>query len=259
MTPKDPTDLRIDRALHTLRDAQPSAGFERRLFNSVEARAAAPRRPQHWLSYLNEIGLAAAATLAVLAVAALLFLHRHPAPQLGSGTIAPREHAVEHAPLPQDTAAAHWNHGSTSKSPVLSTGPRASIKSLEASEAACSSIPRKTGCPLHDDSPPVATAGVTPARTPTAPSAASSKPTPDEAALLADLHAPSHPAPPLPLSPEERALQTMLRRRNGANLTALAALSDLNPSFRSAHDAAESADFHTFFNPPLPPQPGDSE
>jgi hypothetical protein len=80
--------------------------------------------------------------------------------------------------------------------------------------------------------------------------------TPSEATLLADLHAPSHPAPPLPLTPQEKALLRMLRRGNAIEL---ASLSELDPTVCSARDAADAADFHAFFNPPVPTQPGDTE
>jgi hypothetical protein len=79
-----------------------------------------------------------------------------------------------------------------------------------------------------------------------------------DAALLADLHAPSHPAPPIPLTPQEHALLRMLRRPNGVEL---ASLSDLDPNIRAAHAQDEAAAFHAFFPdpPPLPQPTGDTE
>jgi hypothetical protein len=82
--------------------------------------------------------------------------------------------------------------------------------------------------------------------------------TPEEAADLADLHAPSHPAPPLPLTPQEKALLRVLHR---GNTTQLAELAVLNPEVSAARDAQEAAAFHAFFpDPPPTPQPtGDTE
>ena len=79
--------------------------------------------------------------------------------------------------------------------------------------------------------------------------------TPTDAQLLADLHAPSHPAPPLPLTPQEKLFLGMLRY---ANTTELA---ELDPMVRAKQDADETAAFKAFFPdpPPLKQPLGDTE
>jgi hypothetical protein len=78
--------------------------------------------------------------------------------------------------------------------------------------------------------------------------------TPTDAQLLADLHAPSHPAPPLPLTPQEKLFLRMLRYGNATQIA------ELNPIVRAKEDADETAAFKAFFpDPPPLKQPGDSE
>jgi len=79
--------------------------------------------------------------------------------------------------------------------------------------------------------------------------------TPTDAQLLADLHAPSHPAPPLPLTLQEKLFLRMLRY---GNLTQLA---ELNPEVRAKQDADETTAFKAFFPdpPPLQQPNGDTE
>jgi hypothetical protein len=80
-------------------------------------------------------------------------------------------------------------------------------------------------------------------------------PTPSDAQALADLHAPSHPAPPLPLTPQEKLFLRMLHYGNATQLA------ELNPMVRAKQDAAEAADFKAFFPdpPPLQQPTGDTE
>jgi streptomycin 6-kinase len=76
-----------------------------------------------------------------------------------------------------------------------------------------------------------------------------------DAQALADLHAPSHPAPPLPLTPQEKLFLRMLRY---GNLTQLA---ELDPIVRAQRDADETTAFKAFFPdpPPLKQPLGDAE
>jgi hypothetical protein len=97
-----------------------------------------------------------------------------------------------------------------------------------------------TGCPIHDDN--VVTGGVI-----------TTSADPDGQAL-ADFHAPSRPAPPLPLTPQEKLFLRVLRYGNATQLA------ELNPAVRAAHDAEETTAFKTFFpDPPPLKQPGDDE
>lgn len=61
--------------------------------------------------------------------------------------------------------------------------------------------------------------------------------------------APSHPAPPLPLTPQERQLVRLVRTASPAQLAAF------NPENEAKRDAEEAANFQKFFAPP-PPPPG---
>jgi hypothetical protein len=70
--------------------------------------------------------------------------------------------------------------------------------------------------------------------------------TPTDAQALADLHAPSHPAPPLPLTPQEKLFLRMIRY---GNLTQLA---ELDPVVRAKQDADETTAFKAFFPDPPP-------
>jgi hypothetical protein len=76
-----------------------------------------------------------------------------------------------------------------------------------------------------------------------------------DAQALADLHAPSHPAPPLPLTPQERLFLRVLRYGNATELA------ELNPLVRAKQDADETTAFKAFFPdpPPLQEQTGDTE
>ena len=76
-------------------------------------------------------------------------------------------------------------------------------------------------------------------------------PSPEEAQALDDLHAPSHPAPPMPLTAQERLLTRMLRHDNDVQLAQLAS----EPG--ETRPGNERAAFQKFFDPPPPPQPED--
>ena len=66
----------------------------------------------------------------------------------------------------------------------------------------------------------------------------------DEALALAELHAPSQLAPPLPLTDDERALQHLARHSSPSTIEAL------NADHRASQEATEQAAFQTFFTPP---------
>lgn len=240
-TPENNVDLHIDRALESLRDAHPRPGLDLRIVHALETLEAQrnsfqPARSS--LRLIHSVPLAAwlaSGTLALAILAALLLPHHErPAPSATATSTALSRPSL--AVLHPERSAAE---------------PR--TPGLEASQAphSASIATRYPGTLASGLSTAKKTEGAL-APGVTAPLTA----TPSEAALLADLHTPSHPAPPLPLSPQEKALLRLLRY---GNATQIASLNDLNPTVRSARDAAEAADFHDFFNPPLPPQPGDTE
>lgn len=61
-----------------------------------------------------------------------------------------------------------------------------------------------------------------------------------------EMRAASQPAPPLPLSNQEKLLLRMTHKRTPIELAAL------SPATRARHDAEEEADFQKFFEPPKP-------
>lgn len=74
------------------------------------------------------------------------------------------------------------------------------------------------------------------------------------AEALAAVNAPSHPAPELPLTAQERELVQLARTADPKMLAALA------PETQAKVDAQEEENFDKFFAPPpAPPQPADSE
>ena len=94
-----------------------------------------------------------------------------------------------------------------------------------------------TGCPIHDGSAVVGGVQTDP-----------------DAQALADLHTPSYPAPPLPLTPQEELFLSMYRAGNET------LLAEVDPLVRAERDATETAQFETFFRDrPHIHQPGDDE
>jgi hypothetical protein len=224
-------DNTIDRALSALRDAQPRPGSEvlaSRILTSLEHRTAT--RPPTRFHFSAHVALWTAASAAVLALASLVILHYRPA-------------ASESARSPQtqrqpNTASLTQVQVPAIESPEVSTEP-----ALSAHRHPERSASRRRISVLEDSQAPHSE-----------PHSDALATTPTDAQALADLHAPSHPAPPLPLTPEEKLFMRMLRYGNATQLA------ELNPIVREQHDAAESAAFKTFFpDPPPLKQPGDTE
>ncbi len=70
-----------------------------------------------------------------------------------------------------------------------------------------------------------------------------------EAQAIDDLHAPSHPAPPLPLTAQEKAILHLLRRDGTVELA------QLDPALQTKLFELQRADLQKFFDPPPPPKP----
>jgi hypothetical protein len=260
-------DNTIDRALSALRDAAPRPGLEGRILASLEHRAIAPQPARFHLSAHIALWTATAAT--VLAITSLAILHHHRAagqfahaPQLTS-TRPTKAVILSEAP----EGAAGESNGAQSKDPdtarLTTNSELFPATSLDRTAHTVSSRPElpsrhpernvaqrrtpvfencsdrlPTGCPTLDAQ---RQGGVAQA-------------SPTDAQLLADLHAPSHPAPPLPLTSQEKLFLHMLRY---GNLTELA---ELSPIVRAKKDADETAAFKVFFpDPPPLDQPGDTE
>ena len=70
---------------------------------------------------------------------------------------------------------------------------------------------------------------------------------PEDALALSEMKAPSHPAPPMPLTEQELLLIRILRKGDPVELAML------DPKFRTNEEASRRADFDRFFAPPPSP------
>ena len=238
----DVIDHTIDRALSALRDAQPRSGSEMlasRILASLEHRAATPQPARFHLS--AHVALWTAASAAVLAVASMTILHYRVvrAPQdaviLSERSESKNPDAADPATYSDTFSTTNLAESHASlRTPIE---PTRRMAHRSAMPAPCT----QSGCPTHDDGAAVVMGGGTA--------------TPSDAQLLADLHAPSHPAPPLPLTPQEKLFLRMLRYANATELA------ELNPMVRAKQDADETTAFKTFFPdpPPLQQPTGDTE
>jgi len=271
-------DHTIDRALSALRDAQPRSGSEMlagRILAHLEHRTTAHHitepggLPFHsfivkgwgiargsareYAGRVARLTLWTATAAAVFAIASLIILHHRTAPA-ANGALASAQHSTNAVILSgarsaqskdPDVAQRTTNAGpfsttnlaQTTESPQTSIEPTHRMAHRSTMPAACA----QPGCPIHDADAPTVMNGVSQ--------------TPTDAQLLADLHAPSHPAPPLPLTLQEKLFLRMLRY---GNLTQLA---ELNPEVRAKQDADETTAFKAFFPdpPPLQQPNGDTE
>jgi hypothetical protein len=232
------TDTRIDQILDALRTTEPPAGLEQRvaasLAQAAEARTlTAPpfalkngRTPTSFFAViLNAVKdpriLFAEAPLYTLAVTSLtlllalsIALHLHHKPS----TIA------QSKPLPNQPIT-------PTQPPTLSqVSNPANTQLPQTSRLSDTQVPQ--GFSLGSHSPTQRAGALTPA-----------PPDPDTLALAETL-APSHPAPPMPLTPQERLLQTATQRGQPIELAEL----DLarEPAIRAAAQAHEKAGLQQF-------------
>ena len=264
-------DQNIDRALSALRDAQPRSSLNSRILISLEHRttnrATEPGGPpfraaKGWGlargSARGKLGAAhvslwAATSAAILAIASLVILHHPGAP---SSTRNARQGAVSRVKTRDSFSG---SEGSV----ILSADShrRAQPKDADTLHSATNPEPfsnteltkRVVSARVRPASSHGVAAGFSPRNTNPTTSAALAPANPD-AQAIADLRAPSHPAPPLPLTPQEKLFLRMLRY---GNLTQLA---ELDPLVRAQQDADETTAFKSFFpDPPPLKQPGDDE
>lgn len=259
---RDP-DSTIDRALSALRDAAPRPGLESRILSSLDHRTAAPQQTRFHIS--AHIALWTAASAAIIAIASLAILHHRATPMADESSASVRHvlnpvilsgasrsdakskdpetvsRATNSEPV-STTNLARITHTLSSRpvnqAVILSEAPQGSSRRTPVFENCSDHLHQ--GCPIHDDAR-VVVGGI--AQTPT------------DAQALADLHTPSHPAPPLPLTPQERLFLRILRYGNATQLA------ELDPVVRAQHDAEETTEFKAFFPdpPPLKQPLGDTE
>jgi hypothetical protein len=233
------TDQIVDRALSTLREATPRAGLHGRILASLEHRAAKPEPARLHLS--THLALWPALAACVMAVASLILLHHRTAPADVAHSATPQLPASQQLRVPQVSTLRPGID--SSRSPMeptvsISRHPEQSVAERRTPVFESCADHHTTGCPIHDDN--VVMGGIIT--------------TDPDAQALADFHAPSHPAPPLPLTAQEKLFLRMLRYGNATELA------ELNPLVRAQHDAEETTAFKTFFpDPPPLKQPGDDE
>jgi hypothetical protein len=234
----------IDRTLDALRNAAPPEGMEARVLQTLEAQRAAgctPSQPgapfmrsrkdaHEWVaSHSAWLGGALTGALIATAACALAFYvtrpHRHTQPQLGANTSQP-SHSITATPVSMAANAA---------TPCTPDRVAHSSRGITHDELG-------TRVP-HPGSAWVGNVATT-TRVPH-----SSQPYRDEwevqhshaPRLIPASFAPSKPAPPTPLTPQERALAQL-----AANPAALAALTH---TADQKSDAQREADFQKFFAP----------
>ena len=243
----DSIDHSINHALTALRDAQPRSGLEGRILANLEHRTIAPQplRPHFSVHF----ALWTATSAAILAIASLIILHQHTAPT-PNGVSASTKHTQNPVILSEASRSDAQPKDPDKVSPATNAGPFSTTKlaqhtTLRTTQTVSSRPERgarsgETCISDHHVCPVPENEGAT---------------TPTDAQLLADLHAPSHPAPPLPLTPQEKLFLRMLRYGNATQIA------ELNPMIRAKQDADETAAFKAFFPdpPPLQQSNGDTE
>lgn len=241
--PQDGPDLQLDRLLRQLAAAPPPAGLQERLLRTLgsqqdlanrEGVSSVPTRvrwstPVSFGSVRHKLrgSLLAPAAVATLLVPLALSFHRARPEALPQPATA-RNRATANLPLGQPLPA---EAASTNGASPLSRSRR------DTSLLIAGHQPRRPATPTLVDETLRAQRGTL---------------SPEEAQALDDLHAPSHPAPPMPLTAQERLLTHMLRRNDGVQLAQLASQTD-QPS-----PGGEKLAFQKFFDPPPRPQPEDS-
>jgi len=210
----------IDRVLIGLRDAEAPAGMEDRVLRNLEAHREAYRRRRG-----SAFGLS------------LLKGIRVPGPSRPRWAFASPYIAVGTALAAGAALAALM----AAVSFVHSTGRGAApISAQSAANPTASRLPDAPGEP-HRPSPNLPSRPVRGAKDA---SASPSAPLSDEDALaLAEMLAPSKPAPPLPLTPQEKMLAEVVHRGEPEELA------NLSPEFRAKEMELSRAEFRDFFEP----------
>ena len=220
--PDNPIDTDLARALAALRSAAPPTGMEDRILQNLDARLAEERTATFRSAWLR--GALTGALAATAACAALFFTLRTP-----HSTVPQTNAGVPHSS--RSISRDEWEEGTPPATPVaLHTGdPCPGAPSVRGpalggnangwDEKSSSGVPHSTRSisrDAWDTRPPH---------------------------LIPASFAPSHPAPPAPLTAQERALAELARKANPAMLAAL------SPAAQQKADAKRQADFDAFFAP----------
>ena len=212
----DRQEQQIDRTLAALGQTQPAPDFHARLLSALDQPSGtstsvvlspSARRPAGFWRWRG-YGILATALAASLAWLLLL-------PHTVVHHVSPRSQSARPASLADSSANLPLQpRGSLARAPIPASGARGQVSA----------------------SHPAATLELS----------ATAPPGLDQQAL-ADFQAPSHPAPPLPPTSQERLVRLMLRRGEKHELALL------NPDEEAAFAQQERSSFSNFFDPPPSP------
>jgi len=209
----------IDRVLTALRDTEPSEGMERRILQALESRTPAPSAWFRWTSPM-QWSLAALATAALIfAVALTVHNSRRSAPSIAQSPML-----------------------TPSQNPVLSTQARPSPSVI--ATGAQPPLVISTGAQRSGEIAafPEASATHTPALLKSAGSTQPAYPPHEllcdcDRLAMAEMQAPSHPSPVMPLTAQERLLQRVVHNGEPMEVAELESFED--HKFRAAAPAKE--------------------
>ena len=257
-------DARIDQVLDALRTTEPPAGLEQRiaarLRQAAEARTQSPAShstPSYASVILNAVkdpcgSLApakfytAAALTVVIALATLTILHQHP--QANNAQINFNSHS---SPIAQGQAATPSLEGTGLQSRIASSLERAGLQSRHTAPTSISALAAEG---IYDDATNQVPRGFSlGSHTPLQGAGFSLPPSAQdpEAIALAETLAPSRPAPPMPLTAQEKLIQAATRPGQPILLAEL----DLAraPVLRAAAQAREHANVESYVRSLLAP------
>ncbi len=230
------SDRQIDRTLSALGAVEPSLGFENRVLRGLEERAREPGQGRTAGGYSGVFRIATALGAALL-LAILAFIAYAPR-RMHDGSLAglPSRPALS----PRISAASAEN----------SVAPRAGDPDPAVSNTAAIRNGLRPPVPLRVVlAPGRPSAAEIPVRLEIeAYSAAIASARELDAQALEDFRAPSSPAPPLPLTAQERLVRLMLRRGEKHDLA------QLDAAEQAAFASQEQSAFHEFFDPPADPR-----
>ena len=247
------SDPRIDHVLHALRDVESPSGLEARiaarLTQASESRRASASRsatkslfaviltqslpkgkdPRILIAGAPLYTLAAT-SLVLLAALSLFALHSyHPGPtSIIRSQSSPQNSEAGAARNPDLSVAQKSNPGIPFERAALQSRHHVNSANTALATEASSIRPQPTNFE------------------PSAPPPDPAPPTDPDTIALAETRAPSHPAPPMPLTQQELLTLAVLRSGDKEEIAAL------NPVHREALFAQEQAAFHDFFASPTP-------
>jgi hypothetical protein len=216
------SDEMIERVLAGLRDADAPDGMERRILDELEERAAArSRQGWRWMRPMWLVAptrpVAARAVACGVAVAGLLVVLAVPAVRrLGHAPLSKLQSKASTSPTntsPTERVAVALNAAAVNN--VGASAPGHGVRSIETANAQKASLVRALvrGNGSNDS------------------------------AAANDMQAASFPAPPMPLTEQERLLLRIAHRGDPVELALL------SPRLRAVEDAEEKAEFQRFFGP----------